>query len=161
TTLLSSVEPGTARAAVRLARAEPAGTAWGGGGPPVGRRGADPSGPRAPRGLPAPPPPAGPGGRAGAAPPPAPGRAGRGGGGAPLPALVLARMNRIFDWDFAAVRIHVDERAAAAARTLGARALTVGRDIYFAPGEFAPGSVEGDRLLVHELTHVLQHDTGR
>src|SRR5439155_1319570 len=43
-----------------------------------------------------------------------------------------------------------------AAHNLGARAFTVGSDVHFNAGEFAPGSKEGDRLLAHELTHVVQ-----
>jgi len=57
-------------------------------------------------------------------------------------------------------RIHVDVHAADAARSLGARALTVGRDIYFGAGEFQPHTTAGRRLLTHELTHVAQQAVG-
>ena len=46
-------------------------------------------------------------------------------------------------------------------RSLGAKALTQGTHIYFGQGQFAPGTAAGDRLLIHELTHVVQHDQGR
>jgi Domain of unknown function (DUF4157) len=54
------------------------------------------------------------------------------------------------------VRIHTDGAADKAARSINARAITNGRDVYFAAGEYQPGTAVGDRLLRHELTHVLQ-----
>lgn len=53
-------------------------------------------------------------------------------------------------------RIHDDSRAARLAGSLHANAVTLGRDIYFGPGRYAPGTPAGDRLLAHELTHVAQ-----
>jgi hypothetical protein len=58
--------------------------------------------------------------------------------------------------DFSAVRVHSGPRAAAAAHAVQARAYTVGRDIVFGDGEYAPSTAEGKRLLAHELTHALQ-----
>ena len=58
--------------------------------------------------------------------------------------------------DLAAIRVHTGPQAAATARMLGARAFTVGRDIVFGPGRYAPGTPAGDRLLAHELHHVGQ-----
>jgi hypothetical protein len=57
---------------------------------------------------------------------------------------------------FAHVRIHADERAARSARALGARAYTIGPDIVFGGGTFAPQTPAGRRLLAHELAHVVQ-----
>lgn len=54
------------------------------------------------------------------------------------------------------VRIHADAGADALARSVSARAFTTGTDIFFATGEYRPGSSEGNRLLAHELTHVVQ-----
>ena len=62
-------------------------------------------------------------------------------------------MERGFGADFSDVRIHVDSIEA---RELGARAFACGRELYFAPGEFATGGFDGRMLLGHELTHVLQ-----
>lgn len=62
--------------------------------------------------------------------------------------------------DFGAVRVHADAQAADAARAVGARAYTVGRDIVFGRGEYRPGSPEGTRLLAHELAHVVQQRRG-
>jgi hypothetical protein len=54
------------------------------------------------------------------------------------------------------VRVHTDETADALARSVSARAFTTGSDLYFAKGEYSPGSSGGDRLLAHELSHVVQ-----
>jgi hypothetical protein len=54
------------------------------------------------------------------------------------------------------VRVHDDTAAAELARSVSARAFTTGSDVYFAEGEHRPGTGEGDRLLAHELTHVVQ-----
>jgi hypothetical protein len=63
-----------------------------------------------------------------------------------------------FGADFGQVRVHDDAAGGRAARALDARAFTLGRDIAFAPGERAPGTAGGDRLLAHELAHVAQRD---
>src|SRR5262245_4249232 len=62
--------------------------------------------------------------------------------------------------DFGHVRVHTDARAAASARAVGALAYTVGDDVVFGGGNFAPGTREGNRLLAHELTHVRQQRSG-
>lgn len=59
--------------------------------------------------------------------------------------------------DLAGVRIHDDARAARSAEAVQAAAYTVGSDIVFAAGRYAPGTSAGDRLLAHELAHVRQH----
>jgi hypothetical protein len=62
-------------------------------------------------------------------------------------------------YDFSGVRIHTDGKAAESARAVNALAYTVGRDIVFGVGRFAPGTREGQRLIAHELT--LQSSTCR
>jgi hypothetical protein len=62
--------------------------------------------------------------------------------------------------DFSRVRVHVGQRPADAARAMGASAYTLGRDVVFAEGEYEPGTEAGDRLIAHELTHVLQQSPG-
>lgn len=69
-------------------------------------------------------------------------------------------METRFGFDFGAVRIHTDQRAADSARDVDALAYTVGRDIVFATGQYAPGSQQGRRLLAHELAHVVQQTAG-
>jgi hypothetical protein len=63
-----------------------------------------------------------------------------------------------FGVDFSDVRVHANDRAAESAKAINARAFTVGRDMAFGNGQFAPETSEGRRLLAHELTHVIQQD---
>jgi len=58
------------------------------------------------------------------------------------------------------VRIHADANAARLAAGLAAQAFTRGRDIYFAAGQYAPETDAGQRLLRHELGHVVQQARG-
>ncbi len=81
--------------------------------------------------------------------------AGRG-GGAPLPDSVRAYMEPRFGTDFGGVRLHADAEAAGLNRSINARAFTHGHDIYLGAGASAPGTTDGNRLLAHELTHVIQ-----
>jgi hypothetical protein len=83
------------------------------------------------------------------------------GGGRPLPDSVRAFLEPRFGYDFSRVLIHTDERAAESARTINAHAYTVGRDIVFGAGQYAPDSSTGKRLLAHELTHVAQQNPMR
>ena len=78
------------------------------------------------------------------------------GPGQPLDRGVRARMEPLYRTDFARVRVHTGSEAAHAARSLDAHALTVGADIAFAAGRFAPETQAGQRLLAHELAHVVQ-----
>ncbi len=61
-----------------------------------------------------------------------------------------------FGVDFSVVRLHTESQAASLAKSVHARGFTIGRDIFFGQGEYLPGSSEGNRLLAHELTHVVQ-----
>jgi Domain of unknown function (DUF4157) len=70
-----------------------------------------------------------------------------------------AVMEPRFGYDFGKVRIHADTRAGESARAVGARAYTVGTNIVFGAGEFAPATNAGQRLLAHELAHVVQQGT--
>lgn len=76
--------------------------------------------------------------------------------GQPLDASTRAFMEPRFVHDFSHVRVHADPAAARSAREMQARAYTVGRDLVFAEGQFAPSTSEGKVLLAHELVHVLQ-----
>lgn len=80
--------------------------------------------------------------------------------GQPLDAPTRAFMERGFGRGFADVRVHTDGRAAASARAVDAHAYTVGRDIAFDTGTYAPHDPAGRRLLAHELTHVVQQSAG-
>ena len=87
-------------------------------------------------------------------------RASRAAGARPLdPALRVFFEDR-FGRDLHGVRIHTDQNAARAARGLAARAFTLGDDVFFGAGEFAPHSPAGRRLLAHELAHCVQQRPG-
>lgn len=65
-------------------------------------------------------------------------------------------MEQRFGHDFSQVRVHSGTAAEQSAREINAHAYTVGHNMVFAPGQFAPGTHEGRRLIAHELTHVVQ-----
>lgn len=84
-------------------------------------------------------------------------RAARGAGpGTPLPDGTRAAMETRLGADLSGVRVHTGGDAARVARGIGANAFTVGRDVYFGENRWAPGSAAGDRLIAHELAHVVQ-----
>ena len=58
--------------------------------------------------------------------------------------------------DFSEARVHTGGQAEAAARSVGARAFTLGNDIVFNQGEYAPNTKEGRHLIAHELAHLQQ-----
>jgi len=68
--------------------------------------------------------------------------------------LMESRLGESFD----NVRIHTDEEAERRTRDVGANAFTSGRDIYFGKGNYAPHDPEGQRLIAHELAHVIQQN---
>ena len=78
------------------------------------------------------------------------------GPGRPLEAGLRRHMEDRFGYDFSRVRLHTDAAAAHSARDVDAQAYTVGNDIVFGAGRFAPATHEGRRLIAHELTHVVQ-----
>jgi uncharacterized protein DUF4157 len=78
------------------------------------------------------------------------------GGGQPLSENDRTFFEPRFGRDFSNVRIHWDNAATQVNQELGARAFTHGRNIYFGAGQYTPKSREGRRLLIHELTHVVQ-----
>jgi hypothetical protein len=82
--------------------------------------------------------------------------AARRGGGAALDEPVRERMAGGLGDPLADVRIHTDDTAAALARAVSARAFATGSDVYFDRGEYRPGTGDGDRLIAHELAHVVQ-----
>ncbi|MFC0288664.1 eCIS core domain-containing protein [Kaistia hirudinis] len=69
-------------------------------------------------------------------------------------------MERSFGADFCAVRLHSDAAAARTAGQYAAKAVTVGDNVYFGGGRYAPQSGEGRRLIAHELAHVVQQRRG-
>jgi hypothetical protein len=83
------------------------------------------------------------------------------GGGEALPSPTRSFMESRFGWDFSSVRVHSDARAHALAREVNACAFTLGNNIFFARSQYQPDRLEGQRLLAHELTHVVQQSAER
>ncbi len=75
-----------------------------------------------------------------------------------LPDELKQKMEGSFGQDFSNVTIHKDSSSA---RDINAKAYTQGSEIHFAPGEYNPGSKEGQELIGHELTHVVQQGQGK
>jgi len=80
--------------------------------------------------------------------------------GRPLDPSTRGYMESRFGVDFGNVRVHTGDRAAQSARDINARAYTVGSDIVFSSGRYAPETSSGRKLLAHELTHVVQQSPG-
>jgi hypothetical protein len=80
------------------------------------------------------------------------------GGGHPLPASARTFFEPRLGYDFSQVRVHTDTQAAGSAKAINSRAFTMGHDIVFGAGQYAPETDQGQRLLAHELTHVVQQD---
>jgi hypothetical protein len=78
-------------------------------------------------------------------------------GGQPLPSEVRAKMETAFGADFSDVRVHVGHEAS----RIGAIAYTWGSNIHFAPGHYNPHTLQGQKVLGHELWHVVQQKAGR
>jgi hypothetical protein len=78
--------------------------------------------------------------------------------GQPLDTGTRAFMAPRFGHDFSQVRIHADPRATETAQAIKARAFTLGRNVVFGEGQYAPETSRGRRLLAHELSHVVQQE---
>src|SRR5260221_12343627 len=79
--------------------------------------------------------------------------------GQPLNAETQALIESRFGHDFSKVRVHADGKAAESAQAVDALAFTVGSDIAFGTGQYAPKTNDGKQLLAHELTHVVQQSS--
>lgn len=83
------------------------------------------------------------------------------GPGQTLPEAVRAFFEPRLGHDLGRVRIHTGIEAARAASSIHARAYTIGSAVVFGAGQYAPHTAGGQRLLAHELTHVVQQGAGR
>lgn len=83
------------------------------------------------------------------------------GGGSQLDTTTKEFMESRFGHDFGEVRVHSGTTATESAGEMNALAYTVGRDIVFAEGKYAPHTTEGRKLLAHELAHVIQQETAQ
>jgi hypothetical protein len=93
---------------------------------------------------------------AGSSPPVSDGFARDFGPGAPLDSATRNYFEPRFGADFGRVRVHADAQAAESAREVNALAYTVGEDLVFGAGQYAPQASSGKKLLAHELTHAVQ-----
>jgi hypothetical protein len=80
--------------------------------------------------------------------------------GEPLGSSARAFFEPRFGRDFSAVRVHNEPRAVESAEIIGAQAYTVGNNLVFGQGRYAPDTVSGQRLLAHELSHSVQQTKG-
>lgn len=83
------------------------------------------------------------------------------GGGQPLPGDLRVRMEQAFAADFSGVRVHTNAEADEQARSLQSLAFTTGNDLFFKNGSYSPDTRNGQEVIAHELTHVLQQGGGR
>src|SRR2546421_619809 len=82
------------------------------------------------------------------------------GGGSPLDRDTKGFMESRLGADFGDVRVHTDATASESARSVQAHAYTIGSDVVFQSGKYQPESDSGERMLAHELTHVVQQRSG-
>jgi hypothetical protein len=82
------------------------------------------------------------------------------GSGGPLPDSFRGNMEHQLGVDFSGVRVHTGGESVQMNRDLQAAAFTRGQDIYLGEGRYNPASTDGQKLLAHELTHVVQQNTG-
>jgi len=76
----------------------------------------------------------------------------------PLDSAVRDKMEQSFDAEFSEIKVHADSGEAA---QMGVRSFSRGNTLYFAPGQYAPGTTAGQQLIGHELAHVVQRRQGR
>jgi len=80
--------------------------------------------------------------------------------GKPLPATVRHQMEVEFGVSFSDVRVHDGSMATVHNKDAGAGAFAKGDQIFVAPGAYQPGTQAGNRLIAHELAHVVQQSRG-
>jgi hypothetical protein len=78
------------------------------------------------------------------------------GSGQPLDKNLQQSMGQAIGADFSKVRVHTDSQADKLNRSIQAKAFTTGQDVFFRQAEYQPGNREGQELIAHELTHVVQ-----
>jgi len=81
--------------------------------------------------------------------------------GQPMEDNTRSFMEDRFGYDFSSVKIHTNRVASKSAQSINALAYTSGNDIVFNEGQYLPDTDRGQRLLAHELTHVVQQSEGR
>jgi Domain of unknown function (DUF4157)/NAD:arginine ADP-ribosyltransferase len=80
------------------------------------------------------------------------------GGGQPLDAGLQRSIGQAMGADFSGVKVHTDSQSDQLNQSIQAKAFTTGQDVFFRQGAYQPGSIEGQELIAHELTHVVQQN---
>ena len=80
------------------------------------------------------------------------------GGGQAIDDGVRGKLEGAFGADFSGVRVHTDSQSDTLNKSIQAKAFTTGSDIFFSKGAYNPSSSDGQELLSHELTHVVQQN---
>jgi len=82
------------------------------------------------------------------------------GSGQALDPHLQRQMGQAMGADFSGVTIHTDSQADQLNHSIQAKAFTTGQDIFFRQGAYQPSSQSGQELIAHELTHVVQQNSG-
>ena len=80
------------------------------------------------------------------------------GKGQSIPDEERGQMEEVMGADFSGVRIHNDQVAHELSKQINAQAFTRGNDVFLQCREIRPVNKEGQRLLAHELAHVVQQE---
>ncbi len=83
------------------------------------------------------------------------------GSGQPLDSTLQAKMGQTMGADFSGVKVHTDAQSDQLNKSIQAKAFTTGKDVFFRQGAYNPSSSEGQELIAHELTHVVQQDSNQ
>ena len=81
-------------------------------------------------------------------------------GGQPLDSSVRSSLEPALGYDLSSVKVHTKPEDSQLSQTVGAKAFTLGQDVFFKEGSYNPDSSDGQHLLAHELTHVVQQSSG-
>lgn len=82
------------------------------------------------------------------------------GGGQSLDTGLQAKMGQAMGADFSRVKVHTDSQSDQLNKSIQAKAFTTGQDVFFRQGTYDPSSQGGQELIAHELTHVVQQNSG-
>ncbi|MEE3719918.1 DUF4157 domain-containing protein [Tumidithrix elongata RA019] len=80
------------------------------------------------------------------------------GSGQPLDPNLQEKMGQAMGADFSSVKVHTDSQSDQLNQSIQARAFTTGQDVFFRKGSYNPSSTDGQELIAHELTHVVQQN---
>ena len=83
------------------------------------------------------------------------------GGGQSLDPNLQTKMGQAMGADFSGVKVHTDAQSDQLNKSIQAKAFTTGQDVFFRQGAYEPSSRDGQELIAHELTHVVQQNSGK